>query len=253
MARTILVSGAGSGIGRAVAQRLGSAGHQVLLLGRTESALQETRALLPDPDTHLTAVANVCDPQSIREALIKTEITRLHGVVANAGVGGENHYGPEDRWGEIINTNLSGVYYLINEALPYLRLERKEDFRHIVLISSVLARLGVPGYTAYCASKAGLLGLMRVWAQTFAAENILVNALCPGWVDTEMAREGLDAFAHASGVSFEEALAEQMSMVPLGKMSKPVEIGELVYFLLCGAQSSITGQALDINNGAIMP
>jgi len=253
MARSILVSGAGSGIGRAVALRLASAGHQILLLGRTRSSLEETRSLLPDPDMHHIVEADVCDPNSIRDALIKTEITRLHGLVANAGVGGENHYGPEDRWGEIINTNLSGAYYLVNEALPYLRLERKEDFRHIVLISSVLARLGVPGYSAYCASKAGMLGLMRVWAQTFASENILVNAICPGWVDTEMARDGLESFARSSGTAFEEVLGKQMAMVPLGKMSQPVEIGELVYFLLCGAQSSITGQVLDINNGAIMP
>ena len=253
MTRSILVSGAGTGMGRAVAIRLAEAGARIILLGRHRDSLEETRSLLVVPDRHVLVEADLRDASSLRDGLSNAELETLQAVVANAGIGGENHYGPEDRWGEIIETNLTGTYYLINECLPYLRLDRHEDFRQIVVTSSVLARLGVPGYSAYCASKAGLLGLMRVWAKTFASENILVNAITPGWVDTEMAREGLDTFARTKGVPYQEALAEQMDMVPLGKMSRPEEIAELVQFLLSGVQNSITGQVLDINNGAVMP
>ena len=123
----------------------------------------------------------------------------------------------------------------------------------MLIVSSILARLGVPGYTAYCASKSGLLGLMRSWAASFTAEHILCNAVCPGWVNTEMARQGLRGFAEGSGKSFDEVLAEQMAMVPLGKMSEPAEIAAMARYLLNGQQTSVTGQTFDINNGALMP
>ena len=173
-------------------------------------------------------------------------------VVANAGLGGENHYGPEDRWQEVIDTNLTGTYQLVEEALPFFAPETA-SYRHIIVISSILARLGVPGYTAYCASKAGLLGLTRSWAAMLASQKVLVNAICPGWVSTDMAQQGLQTFAEDSGKSYEAVYAEQISQVPLGKMSEPDEIARLVGFLLSDQQTSITGQTFDINNGALMP
>ena len=116
-----------------------------------------------------------------------------------------------------------------------------------------MARLGVPGYSAYCASKAGLLGLTRSLAVELAQDKILVNALCPGWVDTTMAHEGLRAFSEALTISKKEAFEQAMNDVPLGKMSQPDEIAQFIAFLISDAQTSITGQTLDINNGAMMP
>ena len=94
----------------------------------------------------------------------------------------------------------------------------------MVLVSSCLARFGVPGYTAYCASKAALLGLTRALSLELAPQ-ILVNAICPGWVDTQMARDGIHGMAQAMGLSYEDAHAQAMSLVPMGRMSKPEEIG----------------------------
>ena len=251
MNRTILVSGAGSGIGRAISQELADDGHSVLLLGRNRQTLAETQAMLKDPSKHPIMTADVTDSQSLKAALQEVSPV-LYGVVANAGLGGENHYGEADRWHEIVATNLTGTYQLVHEALPYFAT-KEDSFRHIVIISSVLARLGVPGYSAYCASKAGLLGLMRSWAVEFAAEKILVNALCPGWVNTQMATQGLETFAKASGKTYREIYQEQMNDVLLGKMSEPDEIARLTNFLMSPTQTSITGQTIDINNGAVMP
>ncbi len=252
MSKTFLVSGAGSGIGQAIALKLAQAGNAIVLLGRTEYNLKQTLEQLPEPANHKLVVADLRDKQSLHSALATSKIMQLDGVIANAGVGGENHYGEHDRWHEIIETNLTGTYQLVSETRSFLK-SNDETFCHIVIISSVLARLGVPGYTAYCASKAGLLGLMRSWASELAGDKVLVNALCPGWVATDMAKQGLQTFAETSGKSYTEVYEEQMSYVPLGKMSTPDEIAEFVNFLVAGTQTSITGQVLDINNGALMP
>jgi 3-oxoacyl-[acyl-carrier protein] reductase len=249
MNKTILVSGAGSGIGRAIAANLADAGYAVILSGRNRQALQATLALLDTPARHTVMPADLRDLEALRTGL-KTINPTLHGVIANAGIGGKNQYGPADRWHDIIDTNLTGTYQLVQEALLYFA-PASEGYRQIVLISSLLARLGAPGHTAYCASKAGQLGLMRSWAAQLASENILVNAVCPGWVNTQMAVDGIETFAQATGKSYETTLEEQMQRVPLGKMSEPQEVADLVNYLV--SQSSITGQALDINNGTLMP
>ena len=253
--KTYIVSGAGSGIGRAIATSLASSGnHTLVLLGRNKEKLLETKSRLANSASHLVVPVDLRNSEEMRKAFASIELSsrNLAGVVANAGVGGENQYGPGDRWSEILETNLTGTYNLVSEARPAL-LKSQEEFKHVVVVSSILARLGVPGYSAYCASKAGVLGLMRSWAAEWSAQKILVNAICPGWVETEMAVSGLQQMSENSGRSYEAIKAEQMGMVPLRKMSQPEEIASLVRFLVSGEQTSITGQALDINNGALMP
>ena len=249
MKKTILVSGEGTGIGQAAAKYLADKGYKLVLLGRNKENLEKTRAMLAEPKTHAIIAANIRNAEEIKNGLAEVA-PLLHGVVANAGVGGENQYGEDDRWQEIIETNLTGTYQLVEEALPYFA-PKEDGYRYVVIISSILARLGVPRYTAYCASKAGLLGLMRSWSVELAAQNILVNAIAPGWVNTSMARVGLNAMAEHSQREYDDILQEQMSHVLLGKMSEPEEIAELIAYLM--KQTSITGQTLDMNNGAIMP
>ena len=250
--KTVLVTGAGSGIGRAISRCLSKNGYSLILLGRKQDNLETTRNSLECPDQHQCISCDIRLPKDITKALEKSKINSLYALVANAGIGGENSYSSDDRWNEIIDTNLTGTYNTIQECLPYLK-RSKAPFKKIVILASILARLGVPGYSAYCASKAGLLGLNRSLAAELAQEKILVNALCPGWVDTKMAHEGLQAFSEALKISKEKAFEQAMTDVPLGKMSQPDEIAQFTAFLISDAQTSITGQTLDINNGAMMP
>jgi len=252
MSKTVVITGAGSGIGRAIAMTLASQGYHLILLGRDLSRLEETRESLSDPANHKTHSCDIRKPDEINKALTECGSNKLYALIANAGVGGENHTGPEDRWSEIIDTNLTGTYNTVQECIPYLK-NNTEEFGKIILISSILARLGVPGYTAYCASKAGLLGLTRSLANELAGEKILVNAVLPGWVNTSMAHEGLQAFADALSISKESAYEKAMQEVPLRKMSEPEEVARMVGFLISEEQNSITGQTLDINNGSLMP
>ncbi len=247
MNKTYLISGAGSGIGLAMAQKLAAGGDTCILLGRNLEKLQKVVAKLPGNHTAFQAdVRSVSDLQAVANLL---ECQALHGIIANAGVGGENYWGPEDRWSEIVDTNLTGTYQLVQTFLPNLALA-KSTYTHIVITSSVLARLGVANYSAYCASKAGLLGLMRSWAVQFAPQHILVNAICPGWVNTNMAQEGLQGIADSLGMSKAEFYDIAMQSVPLKKMSEPEEIANLVSYLV--NQESITGQSIDINCGSVM-
>ena len=247
MSKTYLISGAGSGIGRAIAQKLAGDGQNCILLGRNTTNLDQTLKALPGQG-HLIITANIRDKQSLQAAAIKLGTTAIDGIVANAGIGGENHWGEDDRWQEIIDTNLTGTYNFVNTFVP--NLNKTQGEKHILITSSVLARLGVSNYSAYCTSKAGLLGLMRSWAVQYATQNILVNAICPGWVDTDMAQQGLQGIAEGIGISKQEFYDIAMQSVPLKRMSRPEEIADLVAYLL--SQSSITGQAIDINCGAIM-
>lgn len=252
MKKSIVITGAGQGIGKAIATLLAEQDYSLLLLGRNLTSLENTRESLKNPETHQSFSCDIRQPYQIGEALAQSKIQSLYAVVANAGKGGENHYSEEDPWQEIIDTNLTGSYFTIQECLPFLK-KNPAPYKKIVIVSSILARLGVPGYSAYCASKAGLLGLMRSLAAELTADKILVNAICPGWVNTAMANEGLDGFATALHISKEEAYEQAMAQVPLGKMSEPKEIAQFISFLISDAQTSFTGQTFDINNGALMP
>lgn len=245
---TYIISGAGTGIGRAIAQKLSAAGHICVLLGRNENNLKDTLSLLKSNDKHQIIIADIRDKASLQLAADQANLVTVNGLIANSGIGGENYWGDNDRWDDIINTNLTGTYNFVNTFLPYL--QKADAKKHILITSSILARLGVANYSAYCASKAGLLGLMRSWAVQFAPEKILVNAICPGWVDTDMAQQGLQGIADNIGITKSEFYDIAMQSVPLKRMSRPDEIANLIVYMV--SQESITGQCIDINGGAIM-
>ena len=243
-----LITGAGSGIGKAIAIELAKHDNNCYLLGRNEKNLKETLSFLKEGD-HKIFTADITDTVSLKQIMDNNLEMVLDGIMANAGIGGENNFGDKDRWNKIIDTNLTGTYLTVQYFLPALQRSTSAA-KHILITSSVLARLGVMNYTAYCASKAGLLGLMRSWAIQYASENILVNAICPGWVNTDMAQQGLQGIADNIGITKPEFYDIAMQSVPLKKMSEPEEIASLVYYLF--NQNSITGQTIDINGGSVM-
>lgn len=246
----MVVTGAGTGIGRAIARRLASEGARVSLLGRRSGPLQETAAAITGP-VHI----ETCDIRSRVDvdrafAAAASALGPVHALIANAGIGGGNQAGPADRFDDIVATNLTGTYSCLRaferHAAP------GPDTRHVVVVASILARIGVSGYTGYCSSKAGLLGLVRAASMELAPANVQVNAICPGWVKTDMAWQGIDAIGNAMGATRDQALAEVMKPVPLGRMSEPTDVAGLVAYLVSPDARGITGQSLDMNNGAWM-
>lgn len=250
----VAVTGAGTGIGRALARRFASEGACVSLLGRDLARLERVRAELDTAGARgLSAAAcDLRDAQSVERAFTRIAEERgpLFALVANAGIGGPNAAGAGDRFEALVETNLLGTYRSLRAAEA--RLAPGPGARHLVVIASILARLGVGGYTGYCASKAGLCGLVRALAVELAPRNVQVNAVLPGWVNTDMAREGLEGMARALNTSLEEARRNALSAVPLGRMAEPEDIAGVVSWLLSPDARGVTGAALDVNNGAWM-
>ncbi len=246
----MVVTGAGTGIGRAIALRLAREGAALTLVARGRERLEETSASIDGP-----VRVEPCDIRQRRR--VERAIGRaaaslgpIHGLVAASGIGGPNGEDDEggDRFDDILQTNVSGTYYCIRAMLDHLA--QGPDTRHVVVLSSILARIAVPAYSGYSASKAGLLGLVRSLAAELAPRGVQVNAICPGWVDTDMAWQGLDAAAATDGATREEAYRDAMRLVPLGRMSQPEDVAGTVSWLFSPDARGVTGQAIDQNGGA---
>jgi NAD(P)-dependent dehydrogenase (short-subunit alcohol dehydrogenase family) len=260
---TILITGAGTGIGAATARLLSNKSDtRILLIGRNAESLDSVLKSLKNPGLHVVKSIDISVSGALTEFLSdpKTKLKEypLVSVFANAGVGAPNAYddksGEDEVWDEIIDINLTGTYKTCMAAIPWLSKAKEAGIqtRHIVVTSSILSRFGVPTQPAYVASKTGLLGLVRSLASLYSIDGILINAINPGWVNTEMAKRRILEMANSAKVPFDEMLAEQKSYIPTGKFSEPEEIAALVQFLFSNSQTSITGQAIDINGGSWM-
>jgi 3-oxoacyl-[acyl-carrier protein] reductase len=246
--RHVVVTGGGRGIGRAIALRLAREGATLSLLARGVDALEQTAE---EAGGAFVRRVDIRDAAQVEEAFRAAAAANgpVHALVANSGIGGPNEPGEGDRFFDLVETNLVGTYRCVRAAQQVLATEGRRD---VVVLSSILARIPVPGYTGYSASKAGLLGLVRSLAAELAPEEVQVNAICPGWVATEMAWEGIGLLAEALGISRDDAYERAMSEVPLRRMSEPEEIAGTVVWLLSADARGVTGQAIDQNGGAFM-
>jgi len=246
-ARHIVVTGAGRGIGKAIAVRLARDGARLSLLARGTDDLETTADEIGGA---FVRAVDIRDGAAVDAAFAAAAEAGgpIHALVANSGIGGPNDPGDGDRFVDLVQTNLVGTYQCVRAAQRHFAEGRGD----VVVIASILARIGVPGYTGYCASKAGLLGLVRSLAAELARDEVQVNAICPGWVDTDMAWEGIELWAEGEKISRDEAYRRAMSEVPLGRMSAPEDIAGTVAWLLSPDARGVTGQAIDQNGGAFM-
>jgi NAD(P)-dependent dehydrogenase (short-subunit alcohol dehydrogenase family) len=250
--RTVFVTGGGRGIGRAIALAFAQPGNLVAIASRTSSELDDTAAVIRAAGGEALALTvDITDDTQVARAFaqLRERSARLDVLVNNAGVGGGEPIVDSDaaRWRHTIDVNVVGTYLVSRAAVPLMPAGGR-----IVNVSSVLGRFGVPGYTAYCAAKHAVIGFTRALALELAPKAITVNAICPGWVDTAMARDGMEQAARALGITFEQFRDGALGAVPIQRIIAPEEVATLVSFLASDGASPITGQTYNICGGQTM-
>jgi 3-hydroxybutyrate dehydrogenase len=248
------VTGAGSGIGRAIAEAMGAAGAIVLASDLDESGAQETAAAIRMTGGAAAAcTADVSDPGSV-ERMIDAALA-MGGISILVNNAGFQHISPieqfpVDTWNRMLAVMLTGPFLATRAALPHMKRQKRG---RIINIASIHAKVGAPFKAAYCAAKHGLLGLTRVTALEAAADGVTCNAICPGFVDTPLVRNQLPDLARNWNVTIEEAVERAiLSKTPARRLLEPSEVAGLAVFLASEAAKGINGQALNIDGGTLM-
>ena len=252
--KVAIVTGGGSGIGKAISESLAKNGARVAVASRNPSHLEAAAELFKRLDRPLLTIQMDVRKKEQAQKAVDSVVVTWGGVdilVNNAGISGLNRMDdPDDsRWHDIINTNLTGTYLITKEILKVMK--DHSDGR-IINISSVLGKFGVPGYSAYCASKHGMIGFTRALALEVVNRGITVNTICPGWVETEMARLGIEESAAYQGISADEFKRQAVEAVPIRRFLEADEVAHLVCYLASPKASGITGQAINICGGQTM-
>jgi NAD(P)-dependent dehydrogenase (short-subunit alcohol dehydrogenase family) len=243
-----LVTGAGRGIGRAVAHRLSAEGVRVALTARSRDQLDETAAGCDGPT--LVLPEDVTDPDAPDRlfAAVEGEWGSVDVLVANAGAGvsARVERTTDADWQRMLDINLTAPFRCVRRAIPSMR---DAGYGRIVVMASIAAKHGDPYIAAYTASKHGALGLVRSAAAELATSGVTINAICPGYVDTPMTDATVEGIVDKTGRSADEARAILANKQPTGRLVSPEEVADAVW--LCITTPSITGQGINIDGGAV--
>ncbi|PCE29036.1 SDR family NAD(P)-dependent oxidoreductase [Burkholderia ubonensis] len=239
MRKRVIVTGASRGIGRAIAEVLALKQYDLDLMVSSEVSADELRRadFVKESGASVFAV-DLASSQEIDQFVAGWQ-EPLWGIVNNAGIC--KTFGildkGDDPLKEVLSTNLTGPYLLTRGLLPHLSRPGR-----IVNIASQLGQEGRAGYSAYCASKFGLIGMTKCWAKELGAEGVTVNAVCPGWVGTEMSFKDVDRMAAELDMDSEQFYRDTCAPLELKRFNTPIEVANLVAFLLSDDASGVTGR-----------
>ncbi|MGX5802128.1 SDR family NAD(P)-dependent oxidoreductase [Bradyrhizobium sp. Arg314] len=242
-----LVTGGGSGVGKAIALILAEAGVNVTICGRREAALAE---VAKESDRIFSIAADVTNETEMAALHEKAEAARgpFDIVVANAGMAGSApaHKTSLADWQRTLDVNLTGAFVTVKPALAGM-LARKTG--RIIFVASTAGLKGYAYVAPYVAAKHGVVGLMRALAAETAKSGVTVNAVCPGFVETDMLEESIARIVEKTGRSVDEARASLSTTNPQGRFIQPEEVASAVLWLCSDAARSITGQAISVSGG----
>ena len=245
--KTVLVTGASSGIGYGIAEGFARAGADLIILSETETIYDAAESL---PGKVRAIRCDIADAAMVTEAL--ADIERVDVLVNNAGLerptplNGANPLG-NATFERIVAINITGTQN-VTDAL----ISRIPEGGRILNTASIWARTAVPGFSAYVASKHALLGLTRTWAQELGPRGIRVNAICPGFVRTSMQEREVEWEASLRGMTPEEVIADYVSQTPLGRIETPEDVADVAIFLASNSARFMTGQGVNVTGGVYM-
>ncbi len=252
--KTAVVTGGGRGIGAAIARALAEAGAELIISARTRTQIEAVAAELNGAGHRVQALTcDVTDEQSVAELAraAHERVGRIDILVNNAGVA---HSAPLrrinlDDWNRLFAVNATGTFLCTRAFLPGM-VER--GWGRVVNVASIAALSGAKYIAAYAAAKHAVLGLTRSVAAEVAANGVTVNAVCPGYVDTEMTRESVERIALKTGMSNDQALQAILDQTPQGRLIAPEEVAHVVLALCDEKSRSITGQAIVLDGGGLL-
>lgn len=247
--RTILVTGASRGIGAAVAESLAADGHRVALAARSEDAIAARAAACGG----LAVRLDVTDPASVGAAVarVEAELGPIDVLVNNAGVALSMPFAKTDAalWARTLEVNLTGSYHTAHAVVPGMVAR---GFGRLIFVASNAGLTGYAYTAAYCASKHGMIGLMRGLAAELAKSGVTSNAICPGFVETDMAQQSIDRIVETTGRTPDQARQALERISPQHRMMQVDEIVHAVRSLLPHGARGINGQAIVIDGGQVM-
>jgi NAD(P)-dependent dehydrogenase (short-subunit alcohol dehydrogenase family) len=252
--KSALVTGASRGIGRATAFALAEVGADVIVTARSAAELEELADEIRQKGTRAIAIpSDISDFSSLQSLVSRSvaEFGHLDILVNNAGITQGTKFTSMDYelWQKIQRVNVDAAMILMQLTLDGMV---SQGWGRVVNIASIAAKSGLRYSAAYNASKHALLGLTRSVALDFATKSVTVNAVCPGWVHTEMVEQTVNNIIEKTGRSKEEAIASLVKDVPLGRMVSSEEVAALVVFLCSHQAAAITGQGMNIDGGTVM-
>jgi 3-hydroxybutyrate dehydrogenase len=254
--RIALITGGGRGIGRAIALAFAQEGAQIVVAARTLAQVESVAREVHD-QFQMKAVPVACDVSDVSSVTMMFEqTTNVLGrgpdiLVNNAGIAESAPIGKTDDelWNRHLAINLSGSFYCTRAALPAMA---ERGWGRIINIASIAGKTGAPYIAAYSASKHGLLGLTRSTALEVAAKGITANAICPGYVDTEMTIRGVENITRKTGRSAEEAMEAIRRMSPQNRLVTSEEVAALALLLASEEGGAINGQAINVDGGSVL-